>query len=70
MMAIIVLFALALVVGIVVGFIAILVAIVTAITRAIRGRGNNTTAPAREQLALQADEHEFQRIIAKEWPSA
>ena len=70
MIAIIVLFALAIVVGIVVGFVAILVAIATAITRAIRGRGNNTTVPAPEQRALQADEHEFQRIIAKEWPSA
>ena len=69
MIAIIVLVALAIVVGIVVGFIAILVAIATAITRAIRGRKDEPTAPAREQLALQADEHEFQRIIAKEWPS-
>ena len=69
MIAIIVLFALALVVGIVVGFVAILIAIVTAITRAIRGRRNEPTGPATEQHALQADEHEFQRIIAKEWPS-
>ncbi len=70
MIAIIVLFALAIVVGIVVGFIAILVAIATAITRAIRGRRNEPTAPAPEQLALQADEREFQRIVATEWPSA
>jgi hypothetical protein len=69
MIAIIVLFALALVVGIVVGFVAILVAIVTAITRTIRGRRNDTLVPAPEQHALQADEYEFQRIIAKEWPS-
>jgi Na+-transporting methylmalonyl-CoA/oxaloacetate decarboxylase gamma subunit len=70
MMAIIVLFALALVVGIVVGFIAILVAIATAITRAIQRRKDEPTAPAPEQLALQADEREFQRIIATGWPSA
>ena len=61
---------LAIVVGIVAGFIAILVAIATAITRAIQGRKDEPTAPAREQLALQADEREFQRIVAKEWPSA
>ena len=70
MIAIIVLFALAIVVGIVVGFIAILVAIATVITRCIRARKNKPTHPAREQLAVQADEREFQRIIAQEWPSA
>ena len=70
MIAMIVLVALAIVVGIVVGFIAILVAIATAITRAIRGRKDEPTAPAREQRALQADEREFQRIVATEWPSA
>ena len=70
MIAMIVLFALAIVVGIVVGFITILVAIATAITRAIRGRKDDPTHPAREQRALQADEREFQRIVAREWPSA
>ena len=70
MIAMIVLLALAIVVGIVVGFIAILVAIATAITRAIRERRNEPTAPAREQRALQADEREFQRIVAREWPSS
>jgi hypothetical protein len=69
MIAIIVLLAVAIIVGIVVGFITILVAITTAINRAIRGRRNEPTGPATEQHALQADEHEFQRIIAKEWPS-
>lgn len=70
MIAMIVLFALAIVVGIVAGFIAILVAIATAITRAIQGRKDEPTAHAPEQLALQAAEREFQRIVAKEWPSA
>ena len=70
MIAMIVLVALAIVVGIVVGFIAILVAIATAITRAIRGRRDEPTAPSPEECALQADELEFQRIIAKEWPVA
>ena len=70
MIAMIVLFALAIVVGIVVGFIAILVAIATAITRAIHGRKDESTAPAREQRALQADEREIQRIVAREWPSS
>lgn len=69
MIAIIVLVPLAVVVGIVVGFIAILVAIATAITRAIQGRRHKPTAPAPEQLALQVDEREFQRIVATEWPS-
>jgi hypothetical protein len=58
-------------IGVLVGAIALLVAIIKSIARAARrtGSSNSDTLPDGASGAHD-DEQEFQRIVAREWPSS
>ena len=71
MIALIVLVALAVVAGVVVGVIALMVVIIKALAGAIRGPRPATTLQPSSAADIPdpVDDREFQRIVAREWPS-